>query len=89
MGIVAKNIVKKERAEQKQPIVVNNFAEWRANLNKPQEEVKIETPVALQPQEEVRVEEPVVEDTKIDNKRQPSSKWLSIKESDYVSHLIK
>jgi len=75
MGIVAKNIVKKEKAEQKQPIVVNNFAEWRANLTKPQEEAKIETPV--------------VEDTISYNKKQPSSKWLSIKNSDYVSHLIK
>lgn len=75
MGIVAKNIVKKDKAEIKQPIVVNNFAEWRANLNKPQEEVKIETPV--------------VEDTISNGKRQPSSKWLSIKNSDYVSHLIK
>ena len=89
MGIVAKNIVKKERAEQKQPIVVNNFAEWRANLTKPQEEVKIETPVVVKSQEEVRVEAPVVEDTISHNKRQPSSKWLSIKNSDYVSHLIK
>jgi hypothetical protein len=74
MGIVAKNIVKKERVEQKQPTVINNFAEWRANQVK---------------QQEVVIEAPVVEDTKIDNKRQPSSKWLSIKESDYVSHLIK
>jgi hypothetical protein len=75
MGIVAKNIVKKERAEQKQPIVINNYAEWRANLNKPQEEVKVEAPV--------------VEDTISNNTTQPSSKWLSIKNSDYVSHLIK
>ena len=75
MGIVAKNIVKKEKAEEKQPIVVNNFAEWRANLTKPQEEAKIERPVA--------------EDTISYNKKQPSSKWLSIKNSDYVSHLIK
>jgi hypothetical protein len=75
MGIVAKNIVKKEKAEEKQPIVINNFAEWRANLTKPQEEAKIE--------------KPVVEDTISYNKRQPSSKWLSIKNSDYVSHLIK
>jgi hypothetical protein len=74
MGIVAKNIVKKERVEQKQPTVINNFGEWQANRNK---------------QQEVVIEKPVVEDTKIDNKRQPSSKWLSIKESDYVSHLIK
>jgi hypothetical protein len=89
MGIVAKHIVKKDKAEIKQPIVIGNYAEWRANLNKPQEEVKAEAPVALQPQEEVRVEEPVVEDTISHNKRQPSSKWLSIKNSDYVSHLIK
>ena len=75
MGIVAKNIVKKEKAEEKQPIVINNFAEWRANLTKPQEEAKIEKPVA--------------EDTISYNKKQPSSKWLSIKNSDYVSHLIK
>jgi hypothetical protein len=75
MGIVAKNIVKKERVEQKQPIVINNYAEWRANLNKPQEEVKVEAPV--------------VEDTISHNTTQPSSKWLSIKNSDYVSHLIK
>ncbi len=75
MGIVAKHIVKKEKAEIKQPIVIGNYAEWRANLNKPQEVVVIE--------------EPVVEDTASDSKRQPSSKWLSIKESDYVSHLIK
>lgn len=74
MGIVAKNIVKKERVEQKQPIVINNFAEWRSNLVKQQEAV---------------IGKPVVEDTNLDNKRQPSSKWLSIKESDYVSHLIK
>lgn len=74
MGIVAKNIVKKERVEQKQPIVINNFAEWRSNLVKQQEAV---------------IEKPVVEDTILNNKRQPSSKWLSIKESDYVSHLIK
>lgn len=74
MGIVAKNIVKKERVEQKQPIVINNFAEWRSNLVKQQEAV---------------IEKPVVEDTNLNNKRQPSSKWLSIKESDYVSHLIK
>tara|TARA_R110000868_G_scaffold372012_1_gene635798 strand:- start:3396 stop:3626 length:231 start_codon:yes stop_codon:yes gene_type:complete len=76
MGIVAKNIVivKKEKAEQKQPIAINNFAEWRANQVK---------------QQEVVIENPVVEDTKIDYKRQPSSEWLSIKESDYVSHLIK
>lgn len=74
MGIVAKNIVKKERVEQKQPIVINNFAEWRSNLVK---------------QQEVVIEAPVVEDTILNNKRQPSSKWLSIKESDYVSHLIK
>ena len=74
MGIVAKNIVKKDKVEQKQPIVVSNYAEWRANLVKQQEAV---------------IEVPVVEDTKIDDKRQPSSKWLSIKESDYVSHLIK
>ena len=74
MGIVAKNIVKKERVEQKQPTVINNFAEWRTNLAKQQEAV---------------IEKPVVEDTNLDNKRQPSSKWLSIKESDYVSHLIK
>jgi hypothetical protein len=56
MGIVAKNIVKKDKVEQKQEVVI---------------------------------EAPVVEDTNLDNKRQPSSKWLSIKESDYVSHLIK
>lgn len=74
MGIVAKNIVKKEKVEQKQPIVINNFAEWRSNLVKQQEAV---------------IEKPVVEDTNLNNKRQPSSKWLSIKESDYVSHLIK
>lgn len=74
MGIVAKNIVKKDKVEQKQPTVINNFAEWRANLVK---------------QQEVVIEKPVVEDTKMENKRQPSSKWLSIKESDYVSHLIK
>lgn len=74
MGIVAKNIVKKEKVEQKQPIVINNFAEWRSNLVKQQEAV---------------IEKPVVEDTILNNKRQPSSKWLSIKESDYVSHLIK
>lgn len=73
MGIVAKNIVKKDKVEQKQPIVVSNFAEWRSNLVK---------------QQEVVIEKPVVEDTNL-NKRQPSSKWLSIKESDYVSHLIK
>ena len=87
MGIVAKNIVKKEKVEQKQPIVVNNFAEWRANQAK-QQEVVIETAPVIQ-QEAVVIEAPVVEDTKIDYKRQPSSKWLSIKESDYVSHLIK
>lgn len=76
MGIVAKHIVKKERVEpnKKDPTVINNFAEWQANRNK---------------QQEVVIEVPVVEDTKIDDKRQPSSKWLSIKESDYVSHLIK
>jgi len=74
MGIVAKNIVKKDKVEQKQPTVIGNFAEWRANLVK---------------QQEVVIESPVVEDTRIDDKRQPSSKWLSIKESDYVSHLIK
>ena len=74
MGIVAKNIVKKDKVEQKQPIVIGNFAEWRANLTKQQEAV---------------IEKPVVEDTILNNKRQPSSKWLSIKESDYVSHLIK
>ena len=74
MGIVAKNIVKKDKVEQKQPIVIGNFAEWRANLTKQQEAV---------------IEKPVVEDTNLNNKRQPSSKWLSIKESDYVSHLIK
>ena len=74
MGIVAKNIVKKDKVEQKQPAVINNFAEWRANQVK---------------QQEVVIEAPVVEDTNLDNKRQPSSKWLSIKESDYVSHLIK
>lgn len=74
MGIVAKNIVKKDKVEQKQPIVINNFAEWRSNLVK---------------QQEVVIEAPVVEDTILNNKRQPSSKWLSIKESDYVSHLIK
>lgn len=74
MGIVAKNIVKKDKVEQKQPIVINNFAEWRSNLVKQQEAV---------------IEKPVVEDTNLNNKRQPSSKWLSIKESDYVSHLIK
>ncbi len=76
MGIVAKNIVKKERVEpkKKDPTVINNFAEWQANRNKQQEAV---------------IEAPVVEDTKMDDKRQPSSKWLSIKESDYVSHLIK
>jgi hypothetical protein len=74
MGIVAKNIVKKDKVEQKQPIVINNFAEWRANQVKQQEAV---------------IEKPVVEDTILNNKRQPSSKWLSIKESDYVSHLIK
>lgn len=74
MSIVAKNIVKKEKVEQKQPIVINNFAEWRSNLVKQQEAV---------------IEKPVVEDTNLNNKRQPSSKWLSIKESDYVSHLIK
>lgn len=74
MGIVAKNIVKKDKVEQKQPIVINNFAEWRSNLVKQQEAV---------------IEKPVVEDTILNNKRQPSSKWLSIKESDYVSHLIK
>jgi hypothetical protein len=73
MGIVAKNIVKKDKVEQKQPTVINNFAEWRSNLVKQQEAV---------------IEKPVVEDTNL-NKRQPSSKWLSIKESDYVSHLIK
>ena len=86
MGIVAKNIVKKEKVEQKQPIVINNFAEWRANQVK-QQEVVIETAPVIQ--QEVVIEKPVVEDTKIDDKRQPSSKWLSIKESDYVSHLIK
>lgn len=76
MGIVAKNIVivKKEKAEQKQSIVINNYAEWRANQVK---------------QQAVVIENPVVEDTKIDDKRQPSSKWLSIKNSEYVSHLIK
>ena len=74
MGIVAKNIVKKDKVEQKQPTVINNFAEWRANQVKQQEAV---------------IEKPVVEDTILNNKRQPSSKWLSIKESDYVSHLIK
>jgi hypothetical protein len=75
MGIVAKHIVKKDKAEIKQPIVIGNYAEWRANLNKPQETVV--------------VEEPVVEDTISHNTTQPSSKWLSIKNSDYVSHLIK
>lgn len=91
MGIVAKHIVKKEKAEPKQPTVIGNFAEWRANLNKPQEQVKIEEPVvqSTNPQEQVKIEEPAVEDTASDSKRQPSSKWLSIKESDYVSHLIK
>ena len=76
MGIVAKQIVKKERVEpkKKDPTVINNFAEWQANRNK---------------QQEVVIEAPVVKDMKIDDKRQPSSKWLSIKESDYVSHLIK
>ena len=74
MGIVAKNIVKKDKVEQKQPTVINNFAEWRANQVKQQEAI---------------IEKPVVEDTILNNKRQPSSKWLSIKESDYVSHLIK
>ena len=74
MGIVAKNIVKKDKVEQKQPTVIGNFAEWRANQVKHQEAV---------------IEKPVVEDTILNNKRQPSSKWLSIKESDYVSHLIK
>jgi hypothetical protein len=74
MGIVAKNIVKKDKVEQKQPTVINIFAEWRSNLVKQQEAV---------------IEKPVVEDTILNNKRQPSSKWLSIKESDYVSHLIK
>ena len=86
MGIVAKNIVKKDKVEQKQPIVVSNYAEWRANLVKQQEAV-IETAPVMQ--QEAVIEVPVVEDTKIDDKRQPSSKWLSIKESDYVSHLIK
>jgi hypothetical protein len=86
MGIVAKNIVKKEKVEQKQPIVINNFAEWRANQAK-QQEVVIETAPVIQ--QEVVIEAPVVEDTKMNDKRQPSSKWLSIKESDYVSHLIK
>lgn len=75
MGIVAKNIVKKSAPEKKEPTVINNFAEWRANQRKRQEEVVVETPV--------------VEDTKIETKRQPSSQWLSIKESDYVSHSIK
>jgi hypothetical protein len=75
MGIVAKHIVKKDKAEIKQPIVIGNYAEWRANLTKPQEEVKVEAPV--------------VEDTISHNTTQPSSKWLSIKNSDYVSHLIK
>jgi hypothetical protein len=75
MGIVAKNIAKKSAPEKKEPIVINDFAKWRANQGKRQEEVVVETPV--------------VEDTKTETKRQPSSKWLSIKESDYVSHLIK
>jgi hypothetical protein len=88
MGIVAKHTVKKERVEpkKKDPTVINNFAEWQANRNK-QQEVVIETAPVVQ--QEVVIETPVVEDTKIDYKRQPSSKWLSIKESDYVSHLIK
>jgi hypothetical protein len=91
MGIVAKHIVKKEKAEPKQPTVIGNYAEWRANLNKPQEKVVVEEPVvySTNPQEEAKVEEPVVEDTISNGKRQPSSKWLSIKDSDYVSHLIK
>jgi len=75
MGIKVKNIVKKDKPEEKKPLVIGNFAEWRAKQVKPQEEVK--------------VEEPVVEDTTSNGKRQPSSKWLSIKDSDYVSHLIK
>lgn len=89
MGIVAKNIVKKAAPEKKQPVVINNFAEWRANRTKRQE--VIEEPVVEETirQEEVVVEEPVVVDTKKETKRQPSSQWLSIKESDYVSHSIK
>lgn len=90
MGIVAKNIVKKlAPAKKKEPIVINNFAEWRANQTKRQE--IIEEPVAVEQdrQEEVLVEAPVVVDTKTVTKRQPSSQWLSIKESDYVSHSIK
>ncbi len=75
MGIKVKNIVKKDKSEEKKPLVIGNFAEWRSKQVKPQEEVK--------------VEEPVVEDTISNGKRQPSSKWLSIKDSDYVSHLIK
>lgn len=89
MGIVAKNIVKKSAPEKKEPIVINNFAEWRANQTKRQE--IIEEPVVIEQdrQEEVLVEAPVVVDTKTVTKRQPSSQWLSIKESDYVSHSIK
>lgn len=74
MGIVAKNIVKKDKVEKKDPTVIENFAEWRAKQGK---------------QQEVVIEKPVVEDTVSYNKRQPSSQWLSIKESDYVSHSIK
>ena len=75
MAIKVKNFVKLDKPQVKKPIVIENYEEWKNKQVKPQEEVK--------------VEEPVVEDTASDSKRQPSSKWLSIKESDYVSHLIK
>jgi len=74
MGIIVRNIVKKERDDVKKPVVIGNYAEWRANLAKSKEQGTIETPS---------------DDTKLDNNRQPSSEWLSIKDSDYVSHLVK